>query len=76
MRSALKITFGLFVVLGRLLGCGPGDEGNAPRASAPTVGEASSAEPPNVAAAAAASIDEASVRTHLARLTGALRPPR
>ena len=75
----------LVFVLGVFLGCAPGDEGatNAPsttaqrnETSARTAEEASNAKPPpNIAEAAAAGIDEASIRTHLARLTGASPAP-
>ena len=64
----------LLFVLGVLLGCGPENEGaaHAPATTARTAEEASHPEEPprNVARAAAAGIDESSIRTHLARLTG------
>jgi hypothetical protein len=75
----------LVFVLGVFLGCAPEDEGatNAPSTTAQrtetparTAEEASNAKPPpNIAEAAAAGIDEASIRTHLARLTGASSAP-
>jgi len=62
------MTLGLFLALalalGTLLGCGPGDGGKP-----------STAGPPDVAEAAASGVDEASIRTHLARLTGASPAP-
>jgi hypothetical protein len=61
------------LVVWALLGCGPesGTPGDAPTTSARTAQEVSTAEPPDVAEAAAAGVDEASIREHLTRLTGA-----
>jgi hypothetical protein len=60
------------LVLWPLLGCGPegGTPGDAPTTTARTAEEASTTQPPDVAGAAAG-VDEASIREHLARLTGA-----
>ena len=62
----------LVFVTGVLIGCSSEDEGAAPETTARMAEEASNPEgsPPNVARAAAAGIDESSIRTHLARLTG------
>jgi Peptidase family M28 len=81
----------LVSVLGALLGCGPedGGTGDAPSTTAQrtettartaettarTTEEPSNVEPPNVAEAAAAGIDESSIRTHLSHLTGASPAP-
>ena len=65
----MRVVF-LVSALAMLLGCGPGDEGTAPSTSARTTGEA-----PNVAEAAAAGIDESSIRMHLAHLTGVSPAP-
>jgi hypothetical protein len=80
-----KITLGLFLVaalvLGMLLGCASkgggtgGGSGNASGTTARAVQEVSNAEPPNTAEAAAAGVDEPSIRTHLAHLTGASPAP-
>jgi hypothetical protein len=81
-RFALAVL--LVSVLGALLGCGPEDGGigDAPSTTAQrsettarTVEETSSVEPPNVAEAASAGIDESSIRTHLSHLTGASPAP-
>jgi len=69
------------LIIGVLLGCGSRDQGaadapsdNAQRTetTARTVEETSNPEepPPNVARAAAAGIDDSSIRAHLSRLTG------
>jgi hypothetical protein len=74
VRRRITAVLGAFFVfvLAVLLSCGPENEGVAPETNARTAEEASNPEepPPNVARAAAAGIDEASIRTHLARLTG------
>jgi hypothetical protein len=81
-----RITLAVFLVstLGALLGCGPEDvgTGNAPSTTAQrselaprTVDETSNVETPNVAEAAAAGIDEPTIRTHLSHLTGASPAP-
>jgi hypothetical protein len=81
-RFALAVL--LVSVLGALLGCGPEDGGigDAPSTTAQrsettarTVEETTSVEPPNVAEAASAGIDESSIRTHLSHLTGASPAP-
>ena len=62
-----------------LTGCGsPKDEGatgNAPTATAHSVEEVRSVQPPDLAETAAAAIDEASIREDLAYLTGASPAP-
>lgn len=74
-------TIGVFLVFALALlalsGCAPEDKGTggAPGAGARTVEEAPGAEPPGVAEAAAAGVDEASIRAHLAHLTGASPAP-
>ena len=81
----------LVSMLGALLVCGPedGETGDAPSTTAQrtettartaettarTTEEPSNVEPPNVAEAAAAGIDESSIRTHLSHLTGASPAP-
>jgi hypothetical protein len=67
----------LVSVLGALLGCGPedGGAGDTPSTTARTFEETSNVEPPSVAEAAAAGIDESSIRTHLSHLTGASPAP-
>ncbi len=72
-RGALDVLFGILRLVcalarGALLtSCGgPGDGGGA----AQPVGEASDKRPPGVARAAAAAVEEASIREDLARLTG------
>ncbi len=79
MRRGISATLGVLLVCGLalliLLGCGPEDgaAGDVPSVTTtPTAREAPSAEPPNVAEAAADGIDESSIRTHLAHLTGAV----
>jgi hypothetical protein len=77
----MKITFQFLLVsalvVGALLGCGPGDgvTGDTPGTISRPAEEASSSTPQDVAEAAAAGIDETSIRTHLARLTGASPAP-
>jgi hypothetical protein len=84
VRCRVALAVLLVSVLGVLLGCGPKDGGigDAPsttaqrsETTAPTVAETSSVEPPNVAEAASAGIDESSIRTHLSHLTGASPAP-
>jgi hypothetical protein len=58
------------LVVGALPGCGPDSQGTERPAE-----EASSSAPQGVAEVAAAGIDEPSIRTHLARLTGASPAP-
>lgn len=72
--------FAFVLALGTLLaGCGGREEegaSNVPNAAAQPAEEAPTAEPaPGVAEAAAASIDETSIRTSLAHLTGASPAP-
>jgi hypothetical protein len=77
LRLFLLSTLALGTLLGTLLGCAPeggetgGGTGDASGTTAQTTGEASTAGPPDVAKAAAARVDEPSIRAHLARLTGA-----
>jgi hypothetical protein len=61
------------LVVWALLGCGPegGTPGDAPGTTARTAPEAPAAKSAGVAEAAAAGVDETSIREHLARLTGA-----
>jgi hypothetical protein len=61
------------LLLWALLACGPerGVPGASPGTSARTAEEVSTAEPAEVAGTAAAGVDEASIREHLGRLTGA-----
>ncbi len=68
MNRTITAALGAFFVIGVLLGCGPENEGatHAPQATERTA----EGPPPNVARAAAAGVDESSIRTHLARLTG------
>jgi hypothetical protein len=85
MVSRIAATVLLASVLGVLLGCGPedGGTGDAPgttaqrsETTARTAEETSSVEPPsNVAEAAAAGIEESSIRTHLSHLTGTSPAP-
>jgi Zn-dependent M28 family amino/carboxypeptidase len=80
MVSRIAATVLLVSVLGVLLTCGPedGETGDAPsttaqqsEATARPAEETSSVEPqPNVAGAAAAGIEDSSIRTHLSHLTG------
>src|SRR5215210_1816757 len=78
--AMLVVRFVFVIAVGALLaGCGGREEegaGNAPDAAAQPAEEALTAEPaPGVAEDAAASIDEASIRTSLAHLTGASPAP-
>ena len=70
MRRRITAVLGAFLVfvLGVPLGCSTENEesAHAPETTARTAQDAQ----PNVATAAAAGIDESSIRTHLARLTG------
>jgi hypothetical protein len=86
VRSGIAATLLVFsgLTLGIFLGCGPEDEGsgNAPSTTSqrtettpPPPEETSNAETPSVAEAAAAGIDEASIRRHLSHLTGASPAP-
>ncbi|MCA1715927.1 MAG: M28 family peptidase [Actinobacteria bacterium] len=76
VRLVFVLTFGTL-----LAGCGGseerGDANNSPNATAQPVEETSSTElaPPGVAEAAAAEIDESSIRTNLDRLTGVSPAP-
>jgi hypothetical protein len=65
------------LVLCALPGCGPGKgvTGDKPETTGRPAQEAEGTAPQNVAEAAAASVDESSIRTHLARLTGASPAP-
>ena len=65
------------LVLGMLPGCGPGSgvTGGTPETTSRQTEETSDVEPADVAEAAAAGIEEPSIRTHLARLTGASPAP-
>jgi hypothetical protein len=65
------------LALGALPGCGPGGggTGDAPGTTGRPAEEVSSSAPQDVAEAAAAVIDEPSIRAHLARLTGASPAP-
>jgi len=81
LSRGLEIALRLFLLstlaLGTLLGCAPeggetgGGTGEASGTTAQTSGEASTAGPPDVAEAAAAGVDEPSIRAHLDHLTGA-----
>lgn len=84
MKCRITVAVLLVSTLGGLLGCGPEDVGTGESPSttaqrtetAPrTVGETSNPETPNVAEAAAAGIDEPSIRAHLSHLTGASPAP-
>jgi hypothetical protein len=88
VRCRIATILGVFLVsalaLGALRGCGPENEGagNAPSTSAQqtettaqTVKEAPNVGPANVAEAAAAGIDESSIRMHLTHLTGVSSAP-
>jgi Peptidase family M28 len=72
-KTTLKLLFVSALVVGALTGCGPDGEGtgDTPGTSGRSAEETSSSTPQDVAEAAAAGIDEPSIRTHLARLTGA-----
>lgn len=80
-RGKIMLQFLLVSVLalGTLPGCGPdgGGSGDAPGRTGRPAEEVSSSAPQDVdvAEAAAAGIDEPSIRTHLARLTGASPAP-
>jgi hypothetical protein len=76
-KNRLKLLLVSALVVGALLGCGPGDgvTGDTPGTISRPAEEASSSTPQDVAEAAAAGIDETSIRTHLARLTGASPAP-
>jgi hypothetical protein len=81
-RAALAVLEALLVVtlaLGMLSGCGIEGEGpsQTPNAAAQPAEESPGAEPPveDVAEAAAAAIDETSIRTSLSHLTGASPAP-
>ena len=65
------------LVLCALPGCGPGEgvTGDKPDTTGRPAEEAEAPAPRDVAEAAAAGIDESSIRTHLARLTGASPAP-
>jgi aminopeptidase S len=67
----------LLFAFGALLGCGTedGGAGNASSTTARAADEGPGVETSDVAEAAAAGIDEASIRTHLSRLTGASPAP-
>jgi Peptidase family M28 len=80
----LRVFLVSVLALGALPGCGPENEGagNTPNTTAQqtettaqTVKEAPNVEPPNVAEAAAAGIDESSIRLHLTHLTGVSPAP-
>ena len=77
MSEGPKITPGALLVCAlivwALLGCGPegGTPGDAPDTSSRTAQDASTPEPADVVEAPAVGIDEASIREHLASLTGA-----
>jgi Peptidase family M28 len=84
VRCRVALAVLLVCVLVALLGCGPedGGTGDAPattaqrsETTAQRTEEPSNVEPSNVAEAAAAGIDEASIRTHLSHLTGASPAP-
>jgi hypothetical protein len=86
VRSRIAATLLVFcaLTLGIFLGCGPEDKGSGDARSttsqrnetaARTTEEPSNAETPDVAEAAAAGIDEASIRAHLSHLTGASPAP-
>jgi hypothetical protein len=70
VRRGITLGVCLVCVLGALLGCAPENEGKAPSTTART---ATNPEPINVAEAAAAEVDEPSLRKHLTRLTAAER---
>jgi hypothetical protein len=72
-KTTLKLLLVSALVVGALTGCGPDGEGtgDTPGTTGRKAGEPQTAEPQDAAAAAAAGIDEPSIRTHLARLTGA-----
>ncbi len=78
---SLRVFLFCVLALGTLLGCAPedgetgGGTGEAPATTARTAGETSTAGPRDIAEAAAAGVDEPSVRTHLAHLTGASPAP-
>jgi hypothetical protein len=68
----------LFLTLGVLSGCGPEDEGvggGSDASARPAESAQRSGSPANVAEAAASGIDESSIRTHLAHLTGVSPAP-
>lgn len=89
MSRGLEIALRLFLLstlaLGTLLGCAPetGETGGVTSGvtsetsgtTARTAVETSTAGPPDVAKAAAAGVDESSIRAHLAHLTGASPAP-
>jgi hypothetical protein len=72
-KTAAGLVLLCVLVLWPLLGCGPegGTPGDEPTTSARTAEETTTAQPPDDAEAAAVGVDEASIREHLARLTGA-----
>src|SRR5215212_1732721 len=85
LSRGLEIALRLFLLsalaLGTLLACAPegghtgGGTGDASGTTARTDEKASTAGPPDVAEAAAAEVDEPSIRAHLAHLTGASPAP-
>jgi hypothetical protein len=76
-KITLKLLLVFALVLGALPGCGQDGKGTGdkPGTTGRPAEEASSSAPQDVAEAAAAGIDEPSIRTHLARLTGASPAP-
>jgi Peptidase family M28 len=76
-KITLKLLLVFALVLGALPGCGQDGKGTGdkPGTTGRPAEEASSSAPQDVAEAAAAGIDEPSIRTHLARLTGAAPAP-
>jgi len=76
-KNTLKLLLVSALVVGALPSCGPDGEGTGdmPGTISQPAEEASSSAPQEVAEAAAAGIDEPSIRTHLARLTGASPAP-
>jgi hypothetical protein len=69
---------GVLLVLGTLAGCGPEEEPGGSGTTARPIERAQGSEPPtrvDVTEAAAAGIEESSIRTHLAHLTGASPAP-
>lgn len=70
-----RVLLACALALVALLGCGPESRAPGEAPGAGTTREASTAQPPGVAEAAASGVDEASIREHLARLTGASPAP-
>lgn len=79
MRHGITTTLVVFLVcaLGALVGCATEEEGagNAPSTTPQTTEETSKVEPPDVAEAVSAEIEESSIRTHLSHLTGTSPAP-